>query len=37
MIDTTVPVLVDTMVSIANGKIDLFKEGEKVKNCCKIS
>ena len=36
IVDTTVPPMVDTMISIANGKFDLFAQ-ETVKNCCKIS
>lgn len=36
IIDTTVPPMVDTMISIANGKFDLMAQ-ETVKNCCKVS
>ena len=36
IIDTTAPFIIDTMVSIAKGKLDLLSQEEAVKNCCKI-
>lgn len=37
IIDTTVPLMVDTMISIYKGKVNLLGKEEAVKSCCTVS
>lgn len=34
VIKTTIPITIDTMISVAHGDIDLGKELKKIQNCC---